>query len=133
MYMYIYTYMCANVVVTLRNDQVARFRHGYWACGFLACRFLAGRSSFICHEDSAWFSTLKIDRWACNALWAFRPRGATCGAEQLALDISTLQLHTLQTMKGCTGPGNVATVRASKTVRTSCVRAATCRVQQWVQ
>jgi len=53
------------------------------------------------------------------------------GAEQWALNILTLQLHTLQTTKRWLGPGNEAWVWASIAVRAGSARAATCGVEQW--
>lgn len=74
-----------------------------WVSGM---RFSAGCLSFICHEDSARFSTLKIDARACNAFKAHRARAATCGTEQWAFDNirPTPQLYTLQITKSWVGP-----------------------------
>lgn len=85
----------------LKNvDQSCRFPAcGFLACGFLAWKFPDGCSSFICHEDSVRFSTLKTDGWACDAFSACKDWAATCGAELWALDTFTPQLHTLHMMK----------------------------------
>ena len=58
-------------------------------CGFSACWFPTGHSSYICHEDGVRFSTLKISGWACDASRACRVRAATCGVEQWAVDVFT--------------------------------------------
>ena len=97
------------MVVMLRSVDV----NDVSACGFLvrtflACRFQAGHLRFICHEDSARFSTLKVDGWVCDAFRACRSIAAACGAEQWVRNIFTPQLHTLQTMKSWAGPGNKA-------------------------
>jgi len=66
---YVRMYMA---VMLLKNvDQSCRFTAcGFLACGFLACRFSDGCWSFICHEDSVRFSTLKTNGWACDAFSA---------------------------------------------------------------
>jgi len=75
-----------------------RFRYlGFWH----ACRFLAGCLSFICNKV-AW-DYFQIDQRAWNAFRDYRARAATCGAEQRALDIFTLQLHALQMTKSWVG------------------------------
>jgi len=92
------------VTVLLRNiDEGYRFLAGQ------TCKFLTGLV-FIFHEDGASFSTLKIDVLACDAFSAYRAKAATCETEQWALNIITLQLHTLQTMKSWVGPKNEARV-----------------------
>jgi len=122
-------YICTYVAVTLRNvDQCCRFP----ACGFLAsevlaCRFLAGRLSFINQEDDTRFSTLKINLQASAvAFGACKARSAISGAERSELNIFTLQLCTLQIT---VGPGNKAMAQASRAVRACCARAATYGVQ----
>jgi len=73
------------VAVMLRNVDLC---YRFLACGFLGCRFPAGCLSFICacHEDSARFSTLKIDGQVCDAFSTCGIRTATCGVDQWVLN-----------------------------------------------
>ena len=114
---YTYVHMCVRGGHARNVDLCCRFlARRFPVCGFLACRFPASWA-FICHKDGARFSTLKIYGRACNGFRARRARASTtCGAKQWALDIFTLQLHTLQMMKSWAGPRNEARVRASGAV-----------------
>ena len=101
-----------------------------WVTGILVSGWLL---EFILHKDNVRFSTLKINGWECNAFRAFRAgAAATCGAEQWALNIFKLQLHTLQMMNSRVRPGNEARVWANMAVRTSRARAAIIVAEQWV-
>ena len=53
-----------------------------------------------------------------------------CEVKQWTLNTFTPQLHTLQTMKSWSGPGNEARVLASGAIRACSARAATCGVEQ---
>jgi len=103
----------------------------FLACKFLACKFLAGCSSFICHEELEWLDL--EDRWMrVSCLWGFAElEQLLCEVKQWTLDTFTPQLHTLQTMKSWSGPGNEARVLASGAIRACSARAATCGVEQW--
>ena len=119
---YICTYVC--------GDDALECCRRFLACRLPELRFVDGRLSLSANVR---FSTLKINGWVCNAFRAFiAGTAATCRAEQRALNIFTLQLHTLQMMKSWEGPRNEARVWANMAVRTSRAREATLIAEQWV-
>ena len=108
-------YICTYVGVMLGMlVYAAGFWHvdfqyvGFWHAGFQLCEVLFATRMVL--DFQPWRS--------CNGFRARRARAATTrGAKQWALDIFTLQLHTLQMMKSWAGPRNEARVRASGAVK----------------